>query len=130
LSFHLRRAGAGVRSAPAFVRQPGAPARPAAAPQAGQIAAPCLVDSNGGRYDLRPGGPTTLGRAIDNDIVVADASVSRHHAAIVPHNGGFALRDLASQNGTYVRGQRVSETRQLADGDDLRLGDAPFVFHG
>ena len=130
LSFHLRRAGAGVRSAPPFPRLPGTPARRGAASQAGQIAIPCLVDSNGGKHELRPGGPTTLGRAVDNDIVVADASVSRHHATIVPQDGGFALRDLASQNGTFVRGQKINDLRQLADGDDLRLGDAPFVFHG
>jgi pSer/pThr/pTyr-binding forkhead associated (FHA) protein len=48
----------------------------------------------------------------------------------VPHNGGFALRDLTSQNGTFVGGQRIDGTRQLTNGDDVRLGDAPFVFHG
>ena len=88
------------------------------------------VDASGRRYELRPQAPTTLGRAVDNDIVVADASVSRRHATIVPQNGGFALRDLASQNGTFVRGQRIDGSRQLASGDEVRLGDAPFVFHG
>jgi pSer/pThr/pTyr-binding forkhead associated (FHA) protein len=71
-----------------------------------------------------------LGRAIDNDVVIADASVSRHHASIGPHNGGFALRDLGSQNGTFVGGQRVDGARPLANGDDVRLGDVPLVFHG
>ncbi|HTQ24442.1 MAG TPA: FHA domain-containing protein [Candidatus Binataceae bacterium] len=129
LSFHLRRAGAGVRPAPAAMRQPAAPPSPAAPARASQITSPCLVDSNGGRHELRPGGQTTLGRAVDNDIVVSDASVSRHHATVVPQDGGFALRDLSSQNGTFVRGQRIKDIRPLADGDDLRLGDAPFVFH-
>ena len=135
LSFHLKRASAGPRSA--VVRQEGwdgaptsAPAQLAVPPHVGRMATPCLVDSNGRRYELRPLAPTTLGRAVDNDIVVADASVSRRHATIVPQNGGFALRDLASQNGTFVRGQRIDGTRQLANGDDVRLGDAPFVFHG
>lgn len=140
LSFHLKRAAAGPH--PAIVRQISAQASapnsaPAPAspqltvpPHVGRMATPCLVDVNGRRYELRPRAPTTLGRAIDNDIVIADASVSRHHASIVPQNGGFALRDLASQNGTFVGGQRIVQGRQLADGDDLRLGDAPFVFHG
>jgi pSer/pThr/pTyr-binding forkhead associated (FHA) protein len=97
---------------------------------AGRTATPCLVDASGRRYELRPQAPTTLGRAVDNDIVVADASVSRRHATIVPQDGGFALRDLASQNGTFVCGQRIDGSRQLANGDDVRLGDAPFVFHG
>ena len=112
------------------VRQYGTPAQPAVPPHVGRMATPCLVDANGSRHELRPRAPTSLGRAIDNDIVVADASVSRRHATIVPQNGGFALRDLASQNGTFVRGQRIDGTRQLANGDDVRLGDAPFVFHG
>ena len=94
------------------------------------MATPCLVDANGRRYELRPQALTTMGRATDNDIVISDASVSRRHASIVPRNGGFALRDLASQNGTFVGGQRIDGTRQLANGDDVRLGDAPFVFHG
>jgi len=132
LSFHLKRASAGPRRA--VVRQDGAaasaPAQPAVPPHVERMATPCLVDSNGRRYELRPRAPTTLGRAIDNDIVVADASVSRRHATIIPQDGGFALRDLASQNGTFIRGQRIDGTRQLANGDDVRLGDAPFVFHG
>jgi pSer/pThr/pTyr-binding forkhead associated (FHA) protein len=131
LSFHLKRASAGQR--PAVLRQDGeyvAPPQPSAPPHVGRMATPCLVDANGRRYELRPQAPTTLGRAIDNDIVVGDASVSRRHASIVPQDGGFALRDLASQNGTFIRGQRIEGTCQLANGDDVRLGDAPFVFHG
>ncbi len=134
LSFHLKRASAAPRRG---VRQDGQPdsapptlAPAAVPPHAGRMATPCLVDASGHRHELRPQGPTTLGRAIDNDIVVADASVSRRHATIVPQDGGFALRDLASQNGTFVRGQRIDGARQLANGDDVRLGDAPFVFHG
>lgn len=137
LSFHLKRASAGPRGG--VLRQNGQPGRDGAAaysaqasisPQARRTATPCLVDANGRRYELRSQAPTTLGRAVDNDIVVGDASVSRRHATIVPQNGGFALRDLSSQNGTFVRGQRIDGSRQLADGDDVRLGDAPFVFHG
>jgi pSer/pThr/pTyr-binding forkhead associated (FHA) protein len=123
LSFHLKRVG----TRPAAVRRNGIATIPQ---QAGQMAAPCLVDANGHRYELRPETPTTLGRAVENDIVISDASVSRHHASIAPQNGGFALRDLASQNGTYLRGQRIDGARQLANGDDLRLGDVRFVFHG
>jgi pSer/pThr/pTyr-binding forkhead associated (FHA) protein len=133
LSFHLRRASApGPR--PAVPRRDDSPAAASAAspapPHVGRMATPCIVDANGRRYELRPQAATTLGRAIDNDVVVADASVSRHHASIMPQDGGFALRDLSSQNGTYVRGQRIDGTRHLTDGDELRLGDAPFVFHG
>ena len=131
LSFHLRRASApGARA----MAPPRAAIRtdvgPIVSAQGAAASAPCLTDTGGARHELRPGAPTTLGRAMDNDIVVADASVSRHHATIVPQNGGFALRDLSSQNGTFIRGQRIDGARQLSDGDDVRLGDAPFVFHG
>lgn len=126
LAFHLRRAASGLQ--PAVVQRYEA-ARSAAAAAARDGSA-CLVDSSGRRYELRSGEPTTLGRATDNDIVIADASVSRHHARILPLDGGFALRDLGSQNGTYLAGRRIAGERKLIDGDDLRLGDAPFVFHG
>lgn len=135
LSFHLKRTAAGPR--PAVVQQHGAavPA-PAAAPSQpvsrGETPAepPSLVDANGRRYLLRPGATTTLGRAVDNDIVIADASVSRHHATIAARDGGFELNDLGSQNGTFVGGRRLGTAQRLANGDALRLGDAPFVFHG
>jgi pSer/pThr/pTyr-binding forkhead associated (FHA) protein len=130
LSFHLKRAGAGSRRA--VIRQDAAPvsAHSPAAQHGGPIATACLVDASGRRHELHAQAPTTLGRATDNDIVISDASVSRRHASIVPQNGSFVLRDLASQNGSFVRGQRIDGARQLASGDDVRLGDAPFVFHG
>ena len=87
-----------------------------------------LVDASGHQFSLRPGEATRIGRALDNDIVVSDASVSRHHATIEYRNGGFVLRDLGSQNGTWVGVQRVTEV-PLGRGDALRLGDALFTFH-
>ncbi|MCX6553208.1 MAG: FHA domain-containing protein [Acidobacteria bacterium] len=64
-----------------------------------------------------------LGRAEDNDICVQSRGISRHHAVISANVQGFVLRDLGSQNGTIVNGERVEE-RQLADGDLIALGDA------
>ena len=87
-----------------------------------------LLDAGGQQFAVRPEAPTRIGRALDNDIVVGDASVSRHHASIEYRNGGFLLRDLGSQNGTWVGGQRVTEA-SLGRGDALRLGDARFTFH-
>jgi pSer/pThr/pTyr-binding forkhead associated (FHA) protein len=87
-----------------------------------------LLDGDGQQFVLRSGAPTRIGRALDNDIVVGDASVSRHHASIEYRNGGFVLRDLGSHNGTWLAGQRVSEV-PLGRGDALGLGDAVFTFH-
>ena len=87
-----------------------------------------LLDGGGQQFALRAGTATRIGRALDNDIVVSDASVSRHHASIEYRHGGFVVRDLGSQNGTWLAGQRVSEV-SLGSGDALRLGDAVFTFH-
>jgi pSer/pThr/pTyr-binding forkhead associated (FHA) protein len=87
-----------------------------------------LLDAGGQQFAVRPGEPIRIGRALDNDIVVGDASVSRHHASIEYRNGGFLLRDLGSHNGTWIDRQRVTEA-PLGRGDALRLGDARFTFH-
>ena len=47
--------------------------------------------------------PIRLGSAGDNDFVLTDATVSRHHAEIVGLDEGFELRDLNSTNGTFVK---------------------------
>jgi pSer/pThr/pTyr-binding forkhead associated (FHA) protein len=127
--FHLRAGSTPGVAQPATIaydRPSGAAA--AAAPIAQpNIAGPYLVDGSGQRYPVRAGAPTRVGRALDNEVVINHSSVSRHHASIEAQNGAFAVKDLGSQNGTFVRDQRVSEAR-LNDGDTLRFGDAPFTF--
>ncbi len=86
-----------------------------------------LIDPSGRSFPIQVGKETTIGRSLDNDIVLADSSVSRHHAAIASGNGGFRLRDLGSQNGTFVRGERINEA-PLSNGDPVRVGDAAFTF--
>jgi hypothetical protein len=68
-----------------------------------------------------------IGRAEENQIQMTSSGVSRKHAVITAVSGGFAIRDLGSQNGTYVNGERVTE-RKLADGDASEIGSARFVF--
>ncbi len=51
---------------------------------------------------------TTFGRAPDNDVVLSDARVSRHHARLVYQAGRYVLSDLNSHNGTWVGGQRIA----------------------
>lgn len=125
LSFHLRK-GPAVRVESGAPRA-YAPAPPAAPRPAPAVTGPSLVEASGQVHALRAGAETRLGRALDNDIVVGHSSVSRHHASIVAHNGSFMVRDLGSQNGTFVAGQRVSESA-LRDGDAVRLGEASFTF--
>ena len=68
-----------------------------------------------------------LGRASDNDVVLDDPRVSRHHARIRRRGKAFYLFDLASSNGTWVNGQRFYRLL-LMDGDKIRLGNSELVF--
>ncbi len=51
----------------------------------------------------------SIGRLPDNDVVLDDLLVSRRHAELHRVDGQWQIRDLASANGTYVNGQRVSK---------------------
>lgn len=63
----------------------------------------------------------TLGRLADNDVVLADRLVSRHHATIVRNGSQFQLEDMGSTNGTYVNGERISGCYTLQDGDTIQV---------
>jgi adenylate cyclase len=67
-----------------------------------------------------------VGRALDNDIVLNHAIVSRHHAQLELRGRDAWVTDLNSRNGIFVNRLRVIE-EQLADGDVLQVG--PFEFH-
>ncbi|OAI39261.1 hypothetical protein AYO38_08005 [bacterium SCGC AG-212-C10] len=61
----------------------------------------------------------TVGRAPDNAIVLVDADVSGHHAAVRPAPGGIEVVDTGSSNGTFVNGVRISAATLVRPGDDL-----------
>src|SRR5262245_16928026 len=67
-------------------------------------------------------GETILGRALDATIRFDVPGVSRRHARIRVEGANVVVEDLGSQNGTYVRGERISDRAALGDGDELRLG--------
>ena len=67
------------------------------------------------------GSPYTIGRSEDNNLVVLDPLVSRHHARLVPRNGRLVLTDLASRNGTRVNGRAVRDA-VLGAGDRIEIG--------
>jgi hypothetical protein len=67
------------------------------------------------------GRPLTLGRAIDNTIVLRDGRASRHHARIDARRGSLVLTDLGSTNGSFVNDRRI-ESVALGEGDRIRLG--------
>jgi hypothetical protein len=65
--------------------------------------------------------PFTLGRGLENDLVIEDRRVSRYHAQLRDVQGRLSVVDLESTNGTFVNGERVHEC-VLRDGDRLSLG--------
>jgi len=69
-----------------------------------------------------------IGRASANDIVLSDQFSSGCHAVIVPTEGGYALVDQGSKNGTFVNGRRVSGEIDLARGDEILIGSTRFYF--
>ncbi|WP_371478984.1 FHA domain-containing protein [Kitasatospora sp. NBC_00315] len=71
-----------------------------------------------------------IGRALDNDVVVSDLQVSRHHAELrqLP-DGRYEIVDLGSHNGIFLNGQPVQ--RQLMGPQDrLTVGHSSFVLVG
>jgi hypothetical protein len=88
-----------------------------------------LVSTRGSRpvqFDL--GGPLIgIGRASDNDVIVDDPMVSRHHCQLKLQHGAYGFVDLQSRNGSLVNGQAVEEIA-LADGDRIRVGNTSIEF--
>ncbi len=79
-------------------------------------------------YPLKVG-LNTIGRAPDNDIVLADSFVSRRHCAVLVHVGSpCELHDVASKNGTFLNGQKLSGPTRLHAGDEIRLCDRQLIF--
>ncbi len=65
--------------------------------------------------------PTRVGRLADNDIVLDDKRVSRHHAEVLKQGERWMVRDAGSTNGTAVNGKIVREAI-LKPGDTISLG--------
>ncbi len=64
---------------------------------------------------------TVIGRGRSADVVIADPTISRAHAAIGYDGEGFFVEDLGSTNGTSVNGKREPRT-PLSSGDEIQLG--------
>jgi serine/threonine protein kinase len=71
--------------------------------------------------------PSVVGRDSElSQVVVVDSQISRAHAKLAQVEGGLAVEDLASRNGTWLNGQRISKG-VLKPGDTLRLGTTQFT---
>jgi hypothetical protein len=84
---------------------------------------------NGQAVNFRLTALTYIGRSEDNQLRLLDPGVSRRHVLVMATPGGYTIRDLGSQNGTYVNGTRVDES-PLTDGDRITIGEINLVFRG
>ncbi len=69
-----------------------------------------------------------IGRHPDCDIVIDDASVSRHHANITSQDGSFFVMDLGSRNGTFVNNSPIHHATPLFNGAEIAICDVKFNF--
>ncbi len=100
-----------------------------AAAQSAQPVAPDLLPSVDRRPTARmklPAKALRIGRVPDNDVVLSDLNVSRHHAELRKSPAGsYEIVDLGSHNGTFVNGQRVS-SQVLTEQDLVSIGNSTF----
>ena len=89
-----------------------------------------LVSYRSGKTDLAfpiQGSRVTVGREDDNEIQLPHEKVSKHHAALLPAEGGWAIEDLGSTNGLFVNGKQVQRAA-LKHGDHVKIGPFELYF--
>jgi ABC transport system ATP-binding/permease protein len=112
---------------PSAAAPPAVPVQPAAAAQAEML--PSVDRRPTARMPL-PAKAMRIGRIPDNDVVLSDLNVSRHHAELRKSaTGSYEIVDLGSHNGTFVNGQRVT-SRVLTEQDLVSIGSSTFRLTG
>lgn len=87
-----------------------------------------IVISGDERQEFELAAFNTIGRHPDNTIQILDRIISKEHAQIQrAADGRYLLRDLRSLNGTFMRGERISD-HYLSDGDEFTMGSTRIVF--
>jgi hypothetical protein len=115
------RAPAALRPGP---RNPSSPSSPSLSP------AWLVVQSGtdrGRRFALRTA-RTSVGRGVDNDVVLTDIAVSRKHLTVDFDGSSYFMNDLGSGNGTLVNDRDEDASFRLSHGDKLELGNTVLVF--
>jgi DNA-binding response OmpR family regulator len=82
-----------------------------------------------GREHLLSEETASIGRAVENDIVITSRRVSREHAHVQRDGRRMVLVDTGSTNGTFLNDERVLAPTELRDGDRVCIGNVILVFH-
>ena len=70
----------------------------------------------------------TMGRGLDNNVIIPDDAISSHHARIYVDSGHNYIEDLGSSNGTFINGTRLRKKHVLAQGEKIRIGTSTFQY--
>jgi len=105
--------------------------------QHGTLVTLTFNDGSGASQDIVPeirpiplGAPViTIGRQMDNMVVLNHPQVSGHHARLEQGQGGYRIIDLGSTNQVYVNAQRVTN-QLLKPGDEVRIGPFKLTYTG
>ncbi len=93
------------------------------------MASLCMLDENGamtGRWEIGAK-PVSVGRGAAADVIVDDPALSRQHFLIERAGQDYMLKDLNSQNGTWVDGHRAGIAK-LHHHDCILAGKTIFLF--
>jgi hypothetical protein len=88
-----------------------------------------LVITEGSREGMEMplgGGPITIGRSSESNVVIRDDYTSTHHARLDLRGEGWVLSDLESTNGTFVNGQKVTGPVTIAERTPITIGTTTF----
>jgi pSer/pThr/pTyr-binding forkhead associated (FHA) protein len=75
-------------------------------------------------------GPLVLGRSSSADLRLQHPSISRRHAQLHRRGDRFFIKDLSSQNGTFLNRARVSAEVEVKPGDEISMGSALLRLRG
>jgi hypothetical protein len=73
----------------------------------------------------------TIGRTVNNDVVIADASVSRFHAYVRRDASSWVVADAGSKNGSWLEGEALEARREkkLVSGSVVKIGEVEMTFY-
>lgn len=106
-----------------LIGQPGGTQQPATP------VATRLVITEGSREGMEMplgGGPITIGRSSESNVVIRDDYTSTNHARLDLRAEGWLLTDLESTNGTFVNGQKVTAPVTIAERTPITIGTTTF----
>lgn len=81
----------------------------------------------GEAYLLTPPG-ISIGREIDNDLILDCDGCSRYHSKLEWADDVWKLKDLGSTNGTKLNGEKIADPQTLKEGDKIKIGTQSLLF--